>query len=390
MTVRDSARFTANHNPGPRTRRVRWSRVLVGLAVLLVTAGMLTMSPHAAAQSVEQHHGSFRYQRVQGREARGACLFSSFPYAAGTLQFDVDRRTNQVSGSLDGGGSAGYADGDWTYAYYYDYDYDWPSGWTSQACLSRPGGAITLLYHGTISASLQGTYNPADGTLRLEGEAQLAWTVRFITCASDPIIYKRNPPCQIDIGGIELDDVMKNRTDLSYTRVAHVVLTGQDNGYGAGGKLELPPVSTVLMELTACCITTDGSWNTDFTPPAPPSPMPQPTRTPAPTPIPTPVRSNGPAGELPTVCSDCPDADWAAQMAAQWAHFARQEGVIYPPSGALGVPATDGQVAGSQEQLRQCLVSGIATDKQKSPAQQRGRNGVYTSCLSTLPVKIPL
>ena len=53
-----------------------------------------------------------------------------------------------------------------------------------------PSAAVLFQFHGTIQSSLQGTYDPTTGAVRLEGDAQLDWTVHFIACGDSPVKTK--------------------------------------------------------------------------------------------------------------------------------------------------------------------------------------------------------
>src|SRR5438128_1253365 len=95
-----------------RLTRPRGIACLVFVLVLLAVAGSLRRQD-AGAQSIEVHSGTFSYVRVQNDLMATACAYAGLSTVSGTLQFRLDRTTNEIAGSLEGAGAIGYQDGDW-------------------------------------------------------------------------------------------------------------------------------------------------------------------------------------------------------------------------------------------------------------------------------------
>ena len=373
--------------------RLRRGAICLAMAALLLGAVATLQQPRLAAQDfgLEQHTGTFSVYRDQTQIGVSTCQFSRFPFYTGTLQFTIDHSTNAVSGTLNGSGAAGWKDGAWdtfpdnsdaSRLHYWNFISARCDGATSDGlALAR---YVSYVFHGTAQATLQGTYDPVSNQIRLEGDASLNSTIRLIDCTDtdSPTMGRTLPtrPCRLNFNnqGISLDDMIKSGQEVSGVQTQHVVLSGLRQRSTAGGSIDVP--SVIILGLPV--LDTLAVWTTSFTPPAATA---TPTATSAATP--TATARPGPTGQPPTVCTDCDDATYAQQQAAQWAYSAASAGYVY--SGATGTPATAAQVADSQEKLRQCIVSTLATERQKPQPQQRSRQQVFNDCKPALPVQIP-
>jgi len=298
------------------------------------------------AGPIEVHKGTFEFSVYTRPDTRHtspqACLvIPIFSHAEGTLEFTLDRATGQVEGFLEGNGGTGFTENGSPRAFH-----DCLIGDTLREHFWQ--------YEATVHASLSGKWNPDTNEIVMTGSAVGQARYTFVLCR-----LNFNP----------YDCAQDGSVEGSASSTVPIVLRGTHGRTFAYGGVDFTDV------LHRFILQTDGTWETHY------EPVPEETPAPTPTPTPTPTPPPGPPAPPPlTVCTECPDDEWAAQTAESWA-----QGMLAAPSvcqrgGACG-PPNPSAVAAAKEQYRTCLLRELRAGA--------GRTDARVRCFNMLPIAIP-